>query len=366
MKRSTTSNTQPPKKKQKHTAGTGSTITQKYPIVTHTDNKQRDLFVALSKRKMLPNRYVDLSSLSLLKITNFQSMLDEIGWSDLMHMDEPSYKTLTCEFLSSFRVIDENTLSFRIANVQHELTKDELADMFGWKLIEQQVLPHNYATPFWLEITGLPSNTKYVPRLAASSAILSYSLRYFARLMSFTMYGRDEGNNKIQKDELVLLYHFDEGLPVDWTNLLISRFLYQATRDRGALVMGGFVTRIAKRLGVFDCSKTNLKRVDGWPATIDVNYLLGMHMVRPDTLGKGLTRVPPTRSSVQMETQAPEPTLSLKEQVSKLRQSQASILKGQAELQKSFKQLLQNQDKLEKQITDMFDFIKQHYSHQPS
>ncbi|KAK1359209.1 hypothetical protein POM88_043683 [Heracleum sosnowskyi] len=157
--------------------------------------------------------------------------------------------------------------------------------MFGWKLIEQQVLPHNYVTPFWLEITGLPSTTKYIPRLAASSAIISYSFHYFARLMSFTMYGRDEGNNKIQKDELVLLYHFDEGVPADWTNLLISIFLYQATRDRGALVMGGFLTRIAKRLGVFDCNKTNLKMVDGWPTTIDVNYLLGMHMVRPDTLG---------------------------------------------------------------------------------
>lgn len=188
--------------------------------------------------------------------------LEKIGWSDLMVMDEPSYETLTLEFLSSFEVSKEGTLSFRIGNVRHEISKCRLAGMFGWEIVEQQVLSKDYATPFWLRVTGLPRTEKYKAR-STSSEMISSADRYFHRLMTYTIYGRGESDNKVQKGELLLLYHFDAGIPVDWTGLLIERFLYQAAKSGGALVMGGFVTRIAERLGVFDRHKTSLKKVEG-------------------------------------------------------------------------------------------------------
>lgn len=78
-----------------------------------------------------------------------------------MHMNEPTFALLTCEFLSLFIMVNNQIMSFRIANRHHELTKFELTDMFGWKLVEQPVIPKNFATPFWQKITMLLRPTKY-------------------------------------------------------------------------------------------------------------------------------------------------------------------------------------------------------------
>lgn len=55
------------------------------------------------------------------------------------------------------------------------------------------------------------------------------------------------------------MHRLDAGLSVDYTTLLINRFLYQSKGDNGALVTEGFVTRITEKFGVFDQSETNLK-----------------------------------------------------------------------------------------------------------
>lgn len=254
---------------------------------------------------------------------------------------------LTYEFLSSFAVINEHTLSFRIANVQHEISKSELADMFEWRLVEQESLPENYATLFWLKITQLSTSESYNTQQALSSKILSTCHRYFARVMSYTLFGRAESNNKIQMGELALLYYFDERLPVDCTTLLISRFLYQSKRPKGAIVMGGFVTRIAEKLGVFNRMTTHLPTANGWPSLINVEYLIGMRM-----LYRGLHEIRPvyhTRDSIRVPDYVPEPKRSLEDQV--------------AELQRHQKQLLQKQENMETQLTNMFAYLQQHLSY---
>ena len=77
---------------------------------------------------------------------------------------------------------------------------------------------------------------------------------------------------------MALLYHVCARQLVDWTNLLISRFLYQAKRATGYIVLGGFVTRIAERLGVFNRTTTNLPIVEGWPTDKWYLYtLIGLH-----------------------------------------------------------------------------------------
>ncbi|KAK1359674.1 hypothetical protein POM88_044148 [Heracleum sosnowskyi] len=134
----TKSTVQPPlAKKQKRTPHTIGSSSQKFPTIKPIGETQQTLYKELSKRKVLPNKYVDLSVLELLEVKDdFLEGLEDMGWSGLINMDEPSYAPLTYKFLSSFNVTDHNTLSFRIANVSHEITKAELADMFRWKLIE--------------------------------------------------------------------------------------------------------------------------------------------------------------------------------------------------------------------------------------
>ena len=106
----------------------------------------------------MPNKYVESILLADLDIEeDLHYRLAQVVWSDLIDMNEPSYATLTYEFLSSFTITSEGLLSFRIANQYHQIMKEKLAIMFNWKLVEQQQLLEKFATPFWLKITCLPT-----------------------------------------------------------------------------------------------------------------------------------------------------------------------------------------------------------------
>ena len=154
---------------KQHTLHAAASKTQRYPTIKFSGSAQQNIYAVLSKRKVLSNKYIDLSALEVLGIQDdLVQSLKVIGWSGLMSMDDPSYEKLTYEFLSSFTVNDD-ALSFRIANVQHEITKSALADMFGWQLVEAQPLPEGYATPFWQALTRLPKSASYGTDCAFSS-----------------------------------------------------------------------------------------------------------------------------------------------------------------------------------------------------
>ena len=155
---------------KQHTLHAAASKTQKYPhTIKFSGAAQQNIYAVLSKRKVLSNKYIDLSALQVLGIQDdLVQALKVTGWSGLMSMDDPSYEKLTYEFLSSFTVNDD-ALSFRIANVQHEITKSALADMFGWQLVESQPLPEGYATPFWQALTRLPKSASYGTDCAFSS-----------------------------------------------------------------------------------------------------------------------------------------------------------------------------------------------------
>ena len=144
---------------------------------------------------MLPNKYVDIDATYRLNINKeFAHKLAKVGWRGLLLMDEPSYSTLTYEFLSSFTMTTEGPLSFRIANKNHQITKAQLANMFDWQLVEPQQPPPDYANPFWRKIIGMPTTSRYVPPNASASNIISHCYRYFARLISYTIYCRGPGS----------------------------------------------------------------------------------------------------------------------------------------------------------------------------
>ena len=328
--------TPPLRKKQKLRVDSIQPTIIRYPAVKFSGESQRSLYTTLSQRPVFPNKYTDMDAIDLLGIIpELKHKLAKVGWSDLLKMDDPSYATLTREFLSSFMVTEDGLLSFRIANQNHQITKDTLASMFGWKLIDTQPLPSDFATPFWLRITGLPATERYVAQNSATSKITSYCYRYFLRLLSYTIYGRAESNNRIQAGELALLYYFDAEIPVDWTTLLIARFLYQAKRPKGALVIGGFITRIATKLGVFDCKMTNLKVADEWASTLDVEYVIGMHMLHRHCKIGGINRVHPKRDVLHSEKHGADPVIPIERQIAELRQGQERIEKQLADISAS-------------------------------
>ncbi|KAK1374333.1 hypothetical protein POM88_030526 [Heracleum sosnowskyi] len=332
MGRSSAPSSAPPKKKQKQSSVAPSSaapcsrastvVSQRYPAVKTVGETQRSRYAKLSKRPVFPNKYVNDYAIGQLEIVaELSHKLEKVGWTDLLIMDEPSYSTLTYEFLSSFTVTSEGSLSFRIANQSHVITKAELATMFGWQLVEQHPLPEDYATPFWLKITGLPSTESYKAQSASASAIISHCYRYFARLLSFTMFGRAE-------------------------SLLIERFLYHAQKRKGALVMGGFITRIAEELAIFDRTTTNLKIVEGWSSELDSEYLIGMKMLRRS--GKAVHAVPHKRHDVEPMEELVEPAQTHEEQVAEIKANQI--------------QIIQSQERMGKQLDDISASIQRYFS----
>ncbi|KAK1374332.1 hypothetical protein POM88_030525 [Heracleum sosnowskyi] len=311
MGRSSAPSSAPPNKKQKQSSIAPSSAAPSSRASTVVSQRYPAVKGILQSR--LWGKHNALAELS--------HKLEKVGWTDLLIMDEPSYSTLTYEFLSSFTVTSEGSLSFRIANQSHVITKAELATMFGWQLVEQHPLPEDYATPCWLKITGLPSTESYKAQSASASAIISHCYRYFARLLSFTMFGRAE-------------------------SLLIERFLYHAQKRKGALVMGGFITRIAEELAIFDRTTTNLKVMEGWSSELDSEYLIGMKMLRRS--GKAVHAVPHKRHDVEPMEELAEPAQTLEEQVAEIKANQI--------------QIIQSQERMGKQLDDISASIQRYFS----
>jgi ATHILA ORF-1 family len=75
--------------------------------------KNFDLF---KKRKFVPSRYLDVLTMRTLDIYDeVKLLLSEIGLWDVLITKQPSYKTLTLEFLSSFKwdeIKDEMSIRF--------------------------------------------------------------------------------------------------------------------------------------------------------------------------------------------------------------------------------------------------------------
>ena len=171
------------------------------------------------------------------------------------------------------------------------------------------------------------------------------------------MYGRLKSNGRIQRGELELLYYFDVEVRVDWTSLSINRFLYQAKRTTGALVIGGFITRIAERLGVFDRHMTSLKIADGWPSELNADYLMGMHMLQRRKRAYVL---------VKHKRDALNATEEVNEEIAQkptLEDQVANLQRSQEELQRSQEQLLKNQESMGKQLAEMLALMQQQVQH---
>ena len=130
------------------------------------------------------------------------------------------------------------------------------------------------------------------------------------------------------------MYFFDETIPVNWTSLLVERLVYQDKRPKGALVIGSFITRIAERLGVFVCRKTNLKIAYRWPTKLDVAYLIGMHILCRDTKGS-LVLIRHKHNFLQYEDEVVTPVIPLEKQVAGLKEGQARMEKQLADISAS-------------------------------
>lgn len=252
-------------------------ILQLYPTINHKSESSRKLYEQLSARAIKPNRYIHGELLRSHDLFDeVKRLLENVGWSDLLRMKEPSYSKLTMEFLSSFKYHESKGFSFRIANFSHKVSNAQVANMFGW-IEDTSRVPVNFEKRFWQLLTQKP-HVSYLACKATSSQIVSPAYRYMHKVLNHTIYGRGESLGGVSKEVLAILYGMHYGIKLDFSTLLAKRFTDVAKRVDGSIVIGGFITRIAERIGAFDRRKTNLVAVEGC-AFVDESTCINMGLL---------------------------------------------------------------------------------------
>lgn len=78
-------------------------------------------------------------------------MYEQIGWQRFMEMAQPTYIPLTLEFFNSFEVKvsnyndnDSGQITFRLANIEHSMTLQQLNQIFDFPKHGSQFSPHQH------------------------------------------------------------------------------------------------------------------------------------------------------------------------------------------------------------------------------
>ena len=211
--------------------------------------------------------YNDLHAIGLSE--PIMGMIDRSKWGGFLSIDEPVFRELFVEFLSTFQLVKSSIdfnkpegVSFRLGRKHFNFTLHEFAEHCGFyepvfatsTEIDNTLFDFGSVIPrdFWGTICNVPSRRNYDPRLSKSTSIASPALRYLHRLIAFTICGRKESTGVVSLRDLFYLHCFVHGrVP----HLGYGFALYMegmARKKKGALCGGSYVTHLAKKLGVFD------------------------------------------------------------------------------------------------------------------
>lgn len=114
-------------------------------------------------------------------------MFHVLGMLEFVHCETPTYERIILEFLSIIEfklkkgwrgttMYFGGTMSFRLYNVDHELTVEQLGEILRLPLYDPGVIPDSFdAKIFWLAITG---RSDYVEKGEKALGIQNPCFRY--------------------------------------------------------------------------------------------------------------------------------------------------------------------------------------------
>jgi len=165
-------------------------------VIKFKSENSRERFMSLEPRLKTPTRCVGGMSLSHLKLAKeFNWLCKQSGCFSLARLNEPTYKELTLEFLSSFE-LDAKTrnVSYRINNKDFNLGMDTFGEILNvssrgasYVVRKPRETKHD---AFWESISGEAKFTKMRTKMIQHPVI-----RFFMRALVDVYFGRDEINN---------------------------------------------------------------------------------------------------------------------------------------------------------------------------
>ncbi|KAK1352346.1 hypothetical protein POM88_053285 [Heracleum sosnowskyi] len=237
---------------------------RRYPAISHKSEESRKKYKKLFKRAIKPNRYIDAELLKLHGLFDgVKQLLKNVGSPDLL-----------------------------------------TANMFGWSEDTFRVLVNS--TPFWQFLTQR-QGVQYLASKATSSQIVNPVYRYIHKVLNHTIYGRGDGLGGVLKEVFKILYGMHHGIKLDYTSILAKRFTDVVNRADGSIVIGGFITRIAEKIGAFDRKKTNLVAVEAvrLKSHAPVSIVDPPPSFEPHTDEAGTSQTIPVRGTVRLKSHAP-------------------------------------------------------------
>jgi hypothetical protein len=169
----------------------------------------------------------------------------------LCSQNQPTYPSLTLEFLSSYSYTtptgeDEyltGTATFRMFNTEYSLSQDQLSTMLQFP-VGDQVHPRIHPNSHWhlnafdlfRKISGVETNNWDV---LLASHIHNPTIRYFIRILQNTIFGRPN-NSKVNAKELFFLHCvFEMDTKVNTASFLLHHIRTLCARGRQPFVIGG-------------------------------------------------------------------------------------------------------------------------------
>ncbi|KAL6529445.1 hypothetical protein OROGR_015068 [Orobanche gracilis] len=183
--------------------------------------------------------------------------LERIGWAWMMTQKWVTYRSLTLEFFSTLVVRHDpishepSALIFRLNNQDRRLTIQELENVYHLKTGGEYHVNRFKCENYWRSMVEYPGSGPryYVPKAAKGSSLRNPVLRYLHKVIANTIYGRKE-IGPITLRELYILTHMLDGTIPATSAMLAEHFDDVATKPKGEIWVGGFITPIALHFGI--------------------------------------------------------------------------------------------------------------------
>lgn len=196
------------------------------------------------KRKITPKRYLCSNSLAQLGMSKeVDIMFQMLGMLEFVNCEAPTFKRITLEFFSTIEFKQKkewtgttmyygSTMHFRLYNVDHKLTVEQLGDILRLPLYDPRVVPNSFhAKTFWLAITD---RTDYMAKGAKAYEIQNPYFCYAQKVLDFTLFDRGDSIGVDTQRDLFFLFAMENRVVVtlpDPTRISISdttNWLYES------------------------------------------------------------------------------------------------------------------------------------------
>jgi hypothetical protein len=181
-------------------------------------------------------------------------MFHVLGMLEFVQCEAPTFERITLEFLSTIEfklkkgwtgttMYFGGTMSFRLYNVDHELTVEQLGEILRLPLYGPGFVPDNFdAKTFWLAIAG---RFNYVAKGAKASGIQNPCFRYAQKVSAFTLFGRGDSTGVATQRELFFLFAMANRVAVSVAAFAADYIGRVGRAAQEGISIGGIITQIA-------------------------------------------------------------------------------------------------------------------------